>query len=373
MTTFDINFYCRKSKTNKKGLAHIEMSISINGQRNFINLPLMVSPSDFAKKKQPQYIREYLTIMMEKANNALVTLTKESMEITPATIRSYILKEEKTITIGSLMKEFLEIQIKKDIQPRQYRKYELSLNEIYNYLTPDDTPEKITNALIKNLHVDTYRKFLPGTACGYMTRIKAFITYMKDNGHITTNPFNGIKISKGKTELQMITPEDLNSIISHSYISERVQKVADLFAFCCGSGISYADVCHITSTDFSTENDTTYIYRNRQKTNEKYCAVILPFAVDIAKKYAYDLKALCISNQKLNQYLKEIQDVCGIRSVKSLHFHLARHFYCNYLLNKGVRAETVARAVGHSSPKTTLKYYAKIDVSTTINEISKIF
>ena len=38
-----------------------------------------------------------------------------------------------------------------------------------------------------------------------------------------------------------------------------------------------------------------------------------------------------ISNQKLNAYLKEIADVCGIK--KNLTFHCARHWHQKYLLN----------------------------------------
>lgn len=37
-----------------------------------------------------------------------------------------------------------------------------------------------------------------------------------------------------------------------------------------------------------------------------------------------------LSNQKMNSYLKEIGDVCGIR--KNLTFHLARHGEFSFLL-----------------------------------------
>jgi site-specific recombinase XerD len=37
-----------------------------------------------------------------------------------------------------------------------------------------------------------------------------------------------------------------------------------------------------------------------------------------------------LSNQKMNSYLKEIGDVCGIN--KNLTFHLARHINSSFLL-----------------------------------------
>ena len=48
--TFDISFYCRKSKVNKKGLAPIELSVSLNGKRKFINLPMTMEPRMFEKQ-----------------------------------------------------------------------------------------------------------------------------------------------------------------------------------------------------------------------------------------------------------------------------------------------------------------------------------
>ena len=65
-----------------------------------------------------------------------------------------------------------------------------------------------------------------------------------------------------------------------------------------------------------------------------------------------------ISNQKLNAYLKEIADVCGIK--KKLTFHLARHtFATTVTLSNGVPIESVSKMLGHTSLKTT-QIYAKV-------------
>ncbi|MCG0226238.1 site-specific integrase, partial [Phocaeicola vulgatus] len=65
-----------------------------------------------------------------------------------------------------------------------------------------------------------------------------------------------------------------------------------------------------------------------------------------------------ISNQKLNAYLKEIADICGIK--KNLTFHLARHtFATTTTLAKGVPIETVSKMLGHTNIETT-QIYARI-------------
>ena len=64
-----------------------------------------------------------------------------------------------------------------------------------------------------------------------------------------------------------------------------------------------------------------------------------------------------LSNQKMNSYLKEIADLCGIK--KNLTFHLARHTFATMTLSKGVPIESVSKMLGHTNIKTT-QIYARI-------------
>lgn len=65
-----------------------------------------------------------------------------------------------------------------------------------------------------------------------------------------------------------------------------------------------------------------------------------------------------LSNQKLNSYLKEIADLCGI--TKNVTFHLARHTFATTMtLAKGVPIETVSKMLGHTNIQTT-QIYARI-------------
>ena len=87
--------------------------------------------------------------------------------------------------------------------------------------------------------------------------------------------------------------------------------------------------------------------------------------ISIIDKYASDKKCIeadrllpVLSNQKMNSYLKEIADVCGI--TKELTFHIARHtFATTVTLNNGVPIETVSKMLSHSNLKTT-QHYAKL-------------
>lgn len=74
---------------------------------------------------------------------------------------------------------------------------------------------------------------------------------------------------------------------------------------------------------------------------------------------------LVVGLQKMNSYLKEIADVCGI--CKELTFHIARHTFATTIkLNNGVPIETVSKMLGHTNLKTT-QHYAKL-LDTRISE-----
>jgi site-specific recombinase XerD len=108
-----------------------------------------------------------------------------------------------------------------------------------------------------------------------------------------------------------------------------------------------------------------WIKTNRSKTNTRSSVPILPMAEEILEKYQDHPKLAgtnillpVLSNQKLNAYLKEIADLCGIS--KRLTFHLSRHtFATTVTLSNGVPIESVSRMLGHQSLRTT-QIYAKV-------------
>jgi integrase len=108
-----------------------------------------------------------------------------------------------------------------------------------------------------------------------------------------------------------------------------------------------------------------WIFTSRQKTEVPSRIPLLPVCLDILNRYkdhpqcvGQDRVLPVWSNQKLNEYLKEIADLSGIK--KRLTYHIARHtFATTVTLNNGVPIETVAKMLGHRSLKTT-QHYAKI-------------
>lgn len=136
-----------------------------------------------------------------------------------------------------------------------------------------------------------------------------------------------------------------------------------LIVFYRFTGLAYVDVANLTQENIRKSFDgKLWIITKRQKTNTDVNVPLLDIPKMILKKYKGKLpngKVLpVISNQKLNAYLKEIADVCGIK--KNLTFHLARHtFATTTTLAKGVPIETVSKMLGHTNIETT-QIYARI-------------
>ena len=135
--------------------------------------------------------------------------------------------------------------------------------------------------------------------------------------------------------------------------------------------------------NLSTKNLTTgvdgkqWIYAKREKTSTPMKIPILSKAMCIIKKYDAYPEAVVknklfptISNQKLNSYLKEIADVCGI--AQNLTFHIARHtFATTVTLSNGVPIETVTKLLGHSKITTT-QIYAKVIERKVSEDMQKL-
>jgi site-specific recombinase XerD len=117
-----------------------------------------------------------------------------------------------------------------------------------------------------------------------------------------------------------------------------------------------------------------WINTHRTKTNMIVNVPILPQAQAILDRYVNHPQ--CISkgvlfpvpsNQRLNGYLKEIGDLCGI--TKNLSSHLARHsFSTTVTLSNGVSLEAVSKMLGHSNINTT-RVYARMVDSRVSNEM----
>ncbi|PSL18805.1 site-specific integrase [Dyadobacter jiangsuensis] len=174
-------------------------------------------------------------------------------------------------------------------------------------------------------------------------------------------------VKKLKHRLRAIKAESGDGVETNPTIEKiiKLRIVRDIFLFCCYNGLSYADVKNLSNSHiFSGFDGRRWITIKRQKTDVPSRIPLLPVPEAILKKYLGHVKCQndrvlsVLSNQKMNAYLKEIGDVCGIN--KEITFHLAQHtFATTVTLANDVAIESISKMLGHKNIKTT-QYYAKI-------------
>ena len=376
MTTFDISFYCRESKTNRQGLAPIEMSIIINGERCIVTLPRKESPSEFKRcytSKRDNDIKQYLQAVRNKIGVIQTEMMEKDIPLSASLLRDYFRTGGiQQYSIQNLFDEYYAILRKRigvDLTAKTYRKYELAQERLYELVDKTKPVSFLTNGLMKDYMATLSQDFDYVTAQSYCQKIKTVCMFAVANGKMTTNPFFDMHLRKGEKNVQYLTEDEVETIRDTNLRNVSLNRVKDLFIFQVNSGLSYCDMAILVPDDYQvTEQGLYFIHKQRMKTHTFFTAVVFPDGVEVLKRYGFVLPVL--SNQKYNAYLKQIAELCNI--TKPLHTHVARHTYATICLNRGVRVEVVAKLLGHSTTKVTT-HYAKFVRSTIISEVNEAF
>ena len=192
------------------------------------------------------------------------------------------------------------------------------------------------------------------------------------------NPFQHYKLKEEHNKAKdHLTKPELDTLIGKQMPNERLERIRDVFVFCCLTGLAFTDVDHLRKEHLSTdEYGTIWIHKPREKTAVMSRIPLLPHPIELLRKYEYDtellIKAKLLpvpSNQKMNSYLKELSVICNID--KNLTTHCARHTFACLAIEYGMPIDIIAKSLGHTNTNMT-RHYAKISESSISREMAKI-
>jgi site-specific recombinase XerD len=265
-------------------------------------------------------------------------------------------KKYKTIKLKVI--DFLQSKLRRN----DYYLLELSNKFIFDFDTYLRTEGNLShNAVAKN-----------------MQQLRRVITVAIQNEWLPKDPFPNYRITPKETERGFLSLEEVE-LISSAVLVERLDKVRDVFLFCCYTGLAYADVSKLNPYHlFKAEDGHKWIKISRTKTGTQSLIPIIPQALFILDKYKPLMNAAnselllpIISNQNLNKYLKEIGEITGIK--KRLSMHLGRHTFATTItLNKGVDIVSVSKMLGHKNLKVT-QVYAKTSMLKISDDMKRFF
>lgn len=215
--------------------------------------------------------------------------------------------------------------------------------------------------------------------------IKAFVRWAVAKGHCPSDN----ALLKDRPRLK-VTPkpviflnwEELMQVYRWDFSRHRsYDQVRDVFCFCCFTSLRYSDVRNLRKGNIR-KNDFTL---TTVKTNDTLTIQLNQYSKAILDKYAGssypgDAALPVISNQRMNDYLKEIGRICGIDAPISLTkykgskrldvvkpkwelmtTHVGRRtFVCNALA-LGISPEVVMQWTGHSDYRAMKPYIAIAD------------
>lgn len=214
--------------------------------------------------------------------------------------------------------------------------------------------------------------------------LKWFLRWATKKGYNknTTFRFYKTKLKSVPKKVIFLTWDELNQLKEYVIPSEKqyLERVRDVFLFQCYTGLRHSDVYNLKNSDVKDK----YFEVTTVKTSDSLIIELNSYSraiLDKYKEYHFENdKALpVISNQKMNDYIKELAELAEINEpVRETYYkgnqridevfpkysllssHAGRRtFVCNSL-SMGIPVETVMKWTGHSDYKAMKPY---IDVA----------
>ncbi|MBS1778722.1 MAG: site-specific integrase [Bacteroidetes bacterium] len=383
--TLGILFYQKKPKHYTTGNVPLYMRITVNGQRIEIATKQSCNPARWNSQSQREKgtneatrsLNTYLDTLERQVHEARRKLIEAQKSITAESLKNILTgQEDKPYMLLDVFAEHnrkMSALAGREYAPATVTRYDTTLEHVRSFLKKQ---YNVSDIDIKSLnysfasdfefYLKSERKCNHNSAIKYVGNLRKIVNNCVKSGWLQRDPFFGYKMAKKEVIREFLTQAEIDSLQGKEFAIERLVQVRDLFLFSCYTGLAFLDVFNLTPANIGTGVDgKDWIFTSRQKTETPSRIPLLPPAQAIIARYKEHPKCVneekllpMLSNQKLNAYLKEIADLCGIK--KTLTFHIARHtFATTVTLSNGVPIETVSKMLGHRSIRIT-QHYAKI-------------
>lgn len=375
-TTFGLIFFINRSKERKNGECPVMLRININGERAALQLKRYLKPEDWdttryvmkGRSNEARIFNDYLEAVRVKAHKKYNELLSLTDDVTPQMLRDAILgvNTAKTRTVIDIWQDHvdgLQKLIGKENTYATYQKHNTAKNHFQKFLQKyyrvnDVSIKAVDHHMIQqyNMYLKTEKGCNSNTATKFLQNLKRITCISMRNGWLLKDPFVGISLSIKEVDRPYLTMEEIQTLIDYDSNIERLKRVRDIFIFSCYTGLAYIDVKKLKKAEVEGSEELGYWIRTRrQKTDARANIPLLDIPMDIINNYCRldllmpeDPILPVLSNQKMNAYLKELADFCGI--TKNFSYHIARHTFATTLtMMNGVPIESVSKMLGHKN------------------------
>lgn len=396
-SSFSIAFYIRRTRLNKHGESPIQLRITVDHVRADTSVKRTVSPdmwnSARGRASERTVLCRELNMYLDSIRAQIVRIHRE-MEIdgvqyiTAQMLLDRYLGKDKPAR-HSLVELFEEHNGRCralsgiDMSPATVERYETCLRHTvefmrHTYNKEDIYFDEIDRRFIEDyeFYLKTVRKCCHNTTTKYLKNFKKIILIAQRREWLKKDPFRDVRFSLMPVDRPFLEKQEIDKIYRKNISIERLAQVRDVFIFCCYTGLAFSDVLQLSASNIVTDaNGKLWIRKPRQKTKNMCNIPLLDIPRSILNKYkdnvvcrVKDVLLPVLSNQKMNAYLKELSDICGLN--KQLTTHVARHTFATFMLGRGVSIESVAKMLGHSDVKMT-RIYARVLDQKILEEMQR--
>ena len=367
--------YSTKFKTSDKNWDSTKQRVKKNGDNeSVINFKLkeferVIEKEELELKFQPykltlDYIREKLDELTGNTRGALNLF--EAFE-------EYINEASITKTIGS--KKIYQVTLNK------LKEYDTLKRSHLTFESLDSKFEiKFKDYLMNECNL------VNNTVGKYFKTIKSFMNFAIERGYTENYKFKSFKVFKEDADIVCLTENELLRIYNYDKYNQRLAIVRDAFCLGCFTGLRFSDLSQIKEENVNND----FIEMKSQKTRDSLRIPLNKFSREILNKYNGTAPKM-ITNQRMNDYLKEIAELAEINEsilltkyrgtqkievkepkFKFISTHTARRTFVTLSLEKGMRPEMVMSITGHKDYK-TFKKYIKITENVKLAEMGNIW
>lgn len=382
-------FYIRRDKTNKRGEAPVFMRLTINGERADASIKRFIEPHAWnsAKGKANEKCRggKDLNLYLDAISANILRIQRDleldKKEVSAQIILNRYLGKEQSDR-HTLMEVFRAHNEKCralsgiSLAPGTVIRYETSLRltEAFlrtTYKKEDCYLDEITHQFVEDydFYLRTVRRCCHNTTTKYLLNFKKIIRIALAKGWMKKDPFAQVHFHFEPVEREFLEKQELKAMLNKEITITRLAQVRDIFCFCCLTGLAFTDVQQLKAEHLVADiHGKIWIRKARQKTKNMCNIPLLDEAQKIIDRYrdhpycqTHGVLLPVCSNQKMNSYLKELADICGIR--KNLSTHCARHTFATLTLASGATIDNVAKMLGHANVNMTRRYAKVLDSS----------
>lgn len=328
---FRILFYLRKNEINKLGNCSIMVRITINKENVQFSSKLQVRPELWDTENNKVIGRSVEAINTNRILNAMRVKIEEVYHsqlneygyVLPEKIKNIILgldtdKKKMLLQYFDEHNEFYLLKIGKDTSQITYNRYLLTKDRLQEFLREQynlsDIPIfELTPIFIERffIYIQEKYKLNNNSALKFIQRFRTVFFYIKNTGaDIKADPFASFKFKTKKVVREVLSQEEIDTIYTKVFLTERLSQIRDVFIFMCYTGLSYIDVAQLTDENIEIAFDGhPWIMTRRQKTDIPSNIRLLEVPLAIIERYKEkqenrQLFPIC-SNQKMNEYLEE--------------------------------------------------------------------